>query len=72
MVFKKIALFLFVLPLTLVLDLILYALVKSCPTCGSFWEWIQTEGALSFPLVVEITQWAEQLAGQFKSQKRKK
>ena len=31
---SKIILFIFVLPITLFLDLILYAFVKTCPTCG--------------------------------------
>jgi len=61
MKFKKIALFILILPLTLFLDLILYGLTKACPSCGSFWQWVQTEGALSFPIVVGITQWIQEL-----------
>ncbi|MBI5452580.1 hypothetical protein HY945_03890 [Candidatus Gottesmanbacteria bacterium] len=54
---QKALLFLFILPVTLFLDLILYGLVKSCPSCGSFWQWVGTEGALSFPIVIGLTQW---------------
>lgn len=50
---KLLVLFL-ILPLTLFLDLILYAATQTCPTCGSFWQWIGSEGALSFPIVVEL------------------
>ncbi len=54
---QKVFLFILILPLTLFLDLILYALVKTCPSCGSFWQWVETEGALSFPIVVGLTQY---------------
>lgn len=55
--FHKLAIFILILPLTLFLDLILYGFTKSCPTCGSFWAWVQTEGALSFPIVIGLTEW---------------
>lgn len=57
---SKVLLFLLILPVTLLLDLILYGLVKSCPSCGSFSQWLQTEGALSFPIVVGLGQWINQ------------
>ncbi|PIP32742.1 hypothetical protein COV53_04905 [Candidatus Gottesmanbacteria bacterium CG11_big_fil_rev_8_21_14_0_20_37_11] len=58
---KKFLIFIFILPLTLFLDLIIYGMVKTCPTCGSFSQWIQTEGALSFPIVVGISEWFGQM-----------
>lgn len=51
---QRILLLIIVLPLTLFLDLILYAATQTCPTCGSFWQWVGSEGALSFPIVVEL------------------
>ena len=60
--------FLLILPLTLVLDLILYAFTKSCPTCGSFGQFIMQEGALSFPLVVGFMNWFEDVL-KFKQQR---
>lgn len=48
----RILFFALILPLTLILDIILFNLTRACPTCGSFSQFIQTEGALSFPLVV--------------------
>jgi hypothetical protein len=57
---KNLLLFLFVLPLTLFLDFILYAMLKSCPSCGSFGEWLKTEGAISFPVVISLSEWVEQ------------
>lgn len=54
-------LLLLVLPLTLVLDLILYGFIKTCPTCGNFWQFLESEGALSFPIVVGITEWLTQI-----------
>lgn len=64
---QKILLFLFVLPLTLFLDLILYAFVKTCPNCGSFLDWVKTEGALSFPLVMGLEEWLSQVLAGFKT-----
>ncbi len=64
---KKAALAVFILPLTLLLDLVLFAFLKNCPSCGSFWEFVRTEGALSFPLVVGIINWVENLSLQRKS-----
>lgn len=61
MKFHKIILFLLILPFALFLDLILYGLTKSCPSCGSFWQWVQAEGALSFPIVVGLTSWFGQI-----------
>lgn len=58
---SKIFLFLLVLPLTLILDVILFNLTRACPTCGSFSEFIKQEGALSFPLVVGIMSWIENI-----------
>lgn len=58
---SKMILFLLILPVSLLLDLILYAFIKTCPSCGSFSVWLKTEGALSFPIVVSLTQWTEQL-----------
>jgi len=61
MKFRKFLLIIFILPVTLILDLILYSLAGTCPACGSFWQWIGSEGALSFPLVVGFYQWFERL-----------
>ncbi len=58
---QKVFLFILILPVTLLFDLILYALVKTCPSCGNFWQWVETEGALSFPIVVGLTGWFSQL-----------
>ncbi|OGG26441.1 hypothetical protein A2960_06205 [Candidatus Gottesmanbacteria bacterium RIFCSPLOWO2_01_FULL_39_12b] len=63
---KNILLFIFVLPLTLFLDLILYAALKTCPTCESFWAWVGTEGAISFPIVVVVTEWFGRVLERFK------
>lgn len=63
---QKALLFIFVLPLTLFLDLIFYAFVKTCPTCGSFWGWLGSEGALSFPIVVGLTEWFREMLQEFK------
>lgn len=54
---QKLLLFLFALPVTIILDLILYSFTKACPSCGSFTVWLQTEGALSFPIVVGLSEW---------------
>jgi len=62
---SKIILFIFVLPITLFLDLILYAFVKTCPTCGSFLDWVKTEGALSFPLVVSLSEYMNNIISEF-------
>jgi hypothetical protein len=51
----------FLLPLTLFLDLIIYGMIKTCPACGNFWQFVETEGSLSFPIVAGITQWLEQM-----------
>jgi hypothetical protein len=56
---SKVILFIFILPATLILDFILFSLVKACPSCESFWAWVGTEGALSFPIVVGLTEWLE-------------
>ena len=57
----KLLIFLFILPLTLFLDLMLYGMLNICPTCGSFSTWLQTEGALSFPIIVGLGGWLSQL-----------
>lgn len=57
---RKFILFLLVLPLTLFLDFILYSFTKACPSCGSYSQWLQTEGALSFPIVVGVSEWLGQ------------
>lgn len=59
MKFSRVFLFIFVLPLTLLLDFILYGIIQSCPACGSFTNFLKTEGALSFPFVIEITEWTQ-------------
>lgn len=61
MTLKKAFLFIFVLPLTLLLDLILFAFIRECPSCGSFSQFIASEGALSFPMVAGISEWFNQL-----------
>lgn len=53
---KKSAVVIIILPLTLLLDLVLFAFLKNCPSCGSFWEFVKTEGALSFPIVVSFVE----------------
>lgn len=59
MKYKTMLFTLLLLPLTLFLDLILFAMMGKCPSCGSFWEWVRSEGALSFPLVIGFTEWFE-------------
>ncbi len=54
MKFQRLALFLLVLPLTIFLDFIMYGAFNSCPACGSFQAFLKTDGALSFPIIVEI------------------
>lgn len=66
---RKLMLLILILPLTIILDLILYAATRSCPSCGTFTQWLQTEGAISFPLVVEVTRWFEQKLISFQSHK---
>ena len=58
---KKFLLFIFVLPVTILLDFILFSLTRSCPTCGSFNQWLASEAALSFPLVVSLGDWMVQI-----------
>jgi len=62
---QKLLLFIFVLPVTLLLDLILFAFIRNCPSCGSFSQFIASEGALSFPMVVGLTQWFSQVVSKF-------
>jgi hypothetical protein len=57
---RRFILFLFVLPVTVALDLVLYGITQSCPSCTSFTQWLRTEGALSFPIIVELTEWFQQ------------
>jgi len=66
MKFQKLLLFIFVLPVTIFLDLILFAATRNCPTCGSFSQFLLSEGALSFPIVVELTEWFYNLLRLFK------
>ncbi|OGG15664.1 hypothetical protein A3D77_01395 [Candidatus Gottesmanbacteria bacterium RIFCSPHIGHO2_02_FULL_39_11] len=54
---SRIFLFIFVLPVTLFLDFILYAILQTCPGCSTFSGFLKTEGALSFPFVIELTEW---------------
>ena len=63
---RKILLFIIILPLTLFIDLVLYAMLKTCPSCTSFWQWVGSEGAISFPIVVGLTTWFSQLLANFK------
>ena len=65
-VFKYAGIVILILPLTLLFDLIIYGVVKSCPACGNFWQFVETEGALSFPIVAGITQWIEQTLVSFR------
>lgn len=53
----KVILFIIILPIAIILDLVIYALVKQCPTCGSFGTFVKTEGALSFPFIVGLSDW---------------
>ncbi len=66
---QKVFLFILILPVTLFFDLILYALVKTCPSCGNFWQWVETEGALSFPIVVGLTQYINHILTTYTSYK---
>jgi len=52
---KKLLLFLFILPVTVFFDFILFSLTRNCPSCGSFSQWLASEAALSFPLVVSLS-----------------
>lgn len=52
--FKKFFLIIFVLPLALIVDFVLYALTKNCVNCGSFLTFLESEGALSFPIIVSL------------------
>lgn len=61
MKFSRLPLLLLVFPLTVVLDFLVFSMLRSCPTCGSFSQFVTSEGALSFPIVVEISQWVRQL-----------
>jgi len=65
----KALLFILVLPMTIFLDFILYSFTKACPSCGSFTAWLETEGALSFPVVVGLSSWFGQLMTRIKIQK---
>lgn len=56
MKFQKFALFLLILPLTILLDFIMYGALNSCPSCSSFTAFLKTDGALSFPMVVELSE----------------
>ncbi|OGG10943.1 hypothetical protein A3J20_05720 [Candidatus Gottesmanbacteria bacterium RIFCSPLOWO2_02_FULL_42_29] len=58
---KKIMLFLFVLPLTVFLDFIIFSLSRNCASCGSFQAWLTSEAALSFPLIVTLGDWFNRL-----------
>src|SRR3989338_6895457 len=58
---KKLLLFLFVLPLTIFLDFIIFSLSRNCATCGSFQVWLTSEAALSFPLIVSLGEWFNRL-----------
>ena len=58
---KKYLLFIFVLPVTLLLDFILFSFIRSCPSCGSFGQWLSSEAALSFPLIVLLSDWIHQI-----------
>ncbi|OGG00806.1 hypothetical protein A3D78_01725 [Candidatus Gottesmanbacteria bacterium RIFCSPHIGHO2_02_FULL_39_14] len=58
---KKLLLFIFILPVTIILDFILFSLTRSCPTCGSFSAFLASEAALSFPLVVALGDWISQI-----------
>ena len=53
--------FLFVLPLTVFLDFIIFSLSRNCATCGSFQVWLSSEAALSFPLIVTLGDWFNRL-----------
>ncbi len=66
---QKVIFFLLVLPLTLLLDLIIFAFVKTCPSCSSFWQWVSSEGAISFPLVVSLSEYFSQLLVDLKIKK---
>lgn len=67
----KILLFLLVLPLTLFLDLILFAFIRTCPTCGNYWQFLTSEGALSFPIVIGLTEWLNQFLTSLQGNKQK-
>ncbi|MCL4338396.1 hypothetical protein M1271_01770 [Patescibacteria group bacterium] len=67
----KVLLFIFILPVTLFLDLVFYALTNNCPSCGNgFAQWVTSEGALSFPIVVGLTEWFSQMFTNLKTSKK--
>jgi hypothetical protein len=67
---KLLGLAMFILPLTLIFDLVIYGVIKTCPTCGNFWQFVETEGSLSFPIVAGITEWIGQFIMSFRKNKR--
>lgn len=71
MIFKRFILFLFILPLTIFLDFILFSLIKTCPSCESFTKFIAQEGAISFPLVTDFSNWLNQLITSFQNANKK-
>ena len=63
---KKLLLLVFVLPLTLFFDFIIFSLTKTCPSCGSFSQWLSSEAALSFPLIVLLGEWINRILTELK------
>ena len=58
---KKIALLVFVLPVSLLFDFIIFSLTRNCATCGSFSQFISNGAALSFPLIVLLGDWINKI-----------
>jgi len=67
---QKLFLFLFFLPITLFLDLIIYSLFKTCPSCGTFSQFLENEGAISFPILVGLMELIGQTINGFSIRKK--
>ena len=69
---KKLLLFIFVLPITLLLDFVMFSFTRNCPSCGSFSAWLTHEGALSFPLVILLGDYIKGAVAAFNNINRSK
>ena len=67
---KKFLLLIFVLPVALIFDFIIFSLTRNCPTCGSFNAWLTSEAALSFPLIVLLGDWINRIVTGFRQVKK--
>ncbi|OGG14492.1 hypothetical protein A2773_05430 [Candidatus Gottesmanbacteria bacterium RIFCSPHIGHO2_01_FULL_39_10] len=62
---SKLIIFILILPLTLLLDFLLYASGAKCASCGSFWLFLSSESALSFPLIIALSGFFSHLSDKF-------